>query len=167
MKKVNKYQLLVIIFFAIVGIVIVILTNCNSQAVKIAFTEPKATQEDYDILKEYAIDISKGNSFENENLKVDKKIEGQTLKIKLESKKMYGIEATFPIIFEEKLDLENNLVKFEGTIDYDNATYIEYTEVKSRFGYILIDLFIISLWVLLGYVICWGLKEYKRINEKN
>lgn len=166
MKKISKNQLLGIILFAILGIVIVLLTYCNSQAVKIAFTEPKTTQEDYDILKEYALDISKGNSFENEKLKVDKKIEGQSLKLKIESPKMYGIEATFPIIFEEKLDSEKKLLKIEGIIDYDNATYIEYTNVQSRVVYISMDILIISFCILCGYlIVCWAPQEFKRVNH--
>jgi len=52
MKKIEKKQLIVIILSIIIGIIAVTAINLNSPVVKIAFTEPKPTQEDYDILKD-------------------------------------------------------------------------------------------------------------------
>jgi len=168
MKKMSKYERISIIISVIVAIVIVLLVNFNSEAIKIAFTEGPVTQQDYQALRNYAMNLAKGKEIDNDDLKIEKNVETEFLTIKLETSKMYGVVATFPIIFEQEINYKSGTMEYKGIIDYDNVVYSEYTNVNSKFIYIFIDvlLFIICS-VALYSMIYWGPKEFKRINSQS
>lgn len=165
MKKMSKYERISIIISVIVAIAIVLLANFNSEAVKIAFTQGQATQEDYQVLKNYAMDLAKGKEIDNDDLKIEKNVDTKNLIIKLETSKMYGIVATFPITLEEEINHESDTIEYKGTIEYNNVVYSEYTDVESKFSYIILDLLGFALASVVLYVaIYWGPKEWQRNN---
>ena len=168
MKKMSKYERISIIISVIVAIIIVLLSNFNSEAVRIAFTEGPVTQEDYQVLKNYAMDLAKGKEIDNDDLEIEKNVDTKNLIIKLETSKMYGVVATFPIILKEEINCESGTIEYKGTIDYDNDVYSEYTNVESKFSYIILDLLgIVVGSIVLYVVIYWGPKEWKRNNSQS
>ena len=168
MKKMSKYERISIIISVIVAIIIVLLADFNSKAFRIAFTQGPATQEDYQVLKNYAMDLAKGKEVNNDDLKIETNIDVKGLTIKLETSKMYGIVATFPIILEEEINYESSRIEYKGTIDYDNVVYSEYTDVQSKFSYIILDLLGFALASVVLYVtIYWGPKEWQRNNSQS
>jgi len=168
MKKIEKKQLIVIILSIIIGIIAVTAINLNSPVVKIAFTEPKPTQEDYDILKDYALEVAKGEDFnEREDIEVNKEIQEKILKIKIETPEMYGVEASFPLSDIKNLEIENGAIEYKAIIDYDNGIYSEYSMIKNKIIFILMDLFLIPLIAIIPYVLFyWSPKEWKKVNKK-
>lgn len=151
MKKISKIQVIAIIIAVIVGITGAVISNCNTPEVRIAFTQPKPTEYAYNTLKVYALGVAKGqySDKEPEKLNVDgPRIEGEFLRVDIETSKMYGIRAEFPISYEEVTDLKTGTIKSEGKILYDNATYTEYTKVESKFYYIILDLMGVLLFTI-------------------
>ena len=151
MKKISKIQGIAIIIAVIVGIIAAVISNCNTPEARIAFTQPKPTKYAYETLKVYALGVAKGQySDQNpQELTVDgPKVEGKFLRVNIETSKMYGIRAEFPISYEVVEDLKNGTIKSEGKILYDNATYTEYTKVESKFYYIILDLIGVLLFTI-------------------
>ena len=137
MKKINKYQLIVIIISSILGIATALLIIFISPKAGILLETPGIVMEDYEELMNYAIEVAKGNSVnENEEIKIDKKIEGEFLKIKVETTKRYGIEASFPISFEDKFEIKNGYISLNAKIDLDKGKYLEYTKAYDSYVYI-------------------------------
>ena len=56
---------------------------------------------------------------------------------------MYGVEASFPLSELKNLEIENGAIEYKAIIDYDNATYSEYTLIKSKATFIFTDLLMI------------------------
>lgn len=168
MKKIEKKQLIVIIVSVLIGIIGVTAINLNSSTVKIAFTEPKPTQEDYDILKGYALDVANGEDFnESEDIKVNKEIQEEMLKVKIEVPNKYGVEADFPLSEIKNLEIENGAIEYKAIIDYDNAIYSEYTLIKSKDTFIFTDLLMILCIAVIPYILFyWAPKEWKEKNKK-
>lgn len=167
MKKISKNQVIAIIIAFIVGSAVAVIIDCNMPEVRIAFTQPKPTEQAYETLKTYALGIARGQySDQNpEELKVDDPIiEGEVLKVNIETSKMYGIRAEFPINYEVNTDLKTGIVKIEGEILYDNANYIEYTEVESKFYYIFADLMGVLLFTVAVFA---TVSEIERKLKKN
>ena len=168
MKKMSKYGRISLVISVIVAITIVLLANFNSEAIKIAFIQGPATEEDYQVLKNYAMDLAKGKEIDNDDLKIEKNVDTKNLIIKLETSKMYGIVAAFPITLEEEINYESNTIEYKGTIDYGNVVYSEYTDVQSKFSYIILDLLGFALSTIVLYVtIYWGPKELIRNNSQS
>lgn len=168
MKKIEKDNLIAIIISIIIAIIIVLAVNLNSTAVKIAFTQPEPTQNEYNLLKEYAMQVAK-NEYSNEDndVKIEKTIEEENLKIKVQTSRMYGIEASFPISTVKDLEIENETVKYEAEIDYDNATYTEYTLIRSKSEFIVRGIiFTIVAAICIYTLIYWGPREFKKANKK-
>lgn len=174
--KLNKYQWVVLIISIIVGIAGTIFINCISPVVKEAFTNPEISQKEYDVLKEYAIEISKTldtEIIEDEKL-YDKNVElkDDAVEIKLDSYRC-GIEATFPLK-QKEIKVDNGVVQYEATIDYDNVSYIEHKNFESAIYYILMDismagciaLFVCFLLALPVYIYIKA-KQQKEQKQKN
>ena len=170
MKKIEKGNLIAIIISIIIGITIVLAVNLNSTAVKIAFTHTEPTQDEYNLLKEYALQVAR-NEYSDEDkdddVKIEKIIEEENLKIKIQTSRMYGIEARFPISIVKDLEIENGTVNYEAEIDYDNDTYLEYTLIKTKSEIIVRGIIFAFLAAICAYtLIYWGPKEFKKANEK-
>lgn len=168
MKKIEKENLIAIIISIVIAIIIVLAVNLNSTAVKIAFTHPEPTQDEYDLLKEYALQVAKNEySDEDDDVKVEKTIEEENLKIKIQTSRMYGIRANFPISAVKDLEIENGTVKYEAEIDYDNDTYTEYTLIKSKSEIIVRGIIFATIATICTYtLIYWGPREFKKANKK-
>lgn len=168
MKKIEKGKLIAIIISIVIGISVVLFIDFNSTVVKIAFTEPKPTQEEYDILKDYALDVANGAKIdENQDVKVEKKIEEDFLKIKIETSNMYGVDANFPISAENNIEIENGTIKYEATIKYEEATYSEYTDVNSKAYYIFTNITLAVVIALMFYVVfIWAPQEWKTMKKQ-
>jgi len=168
MKKIERKQVIVIILSAIIGIIAVTAINLNSPVVKIAFTESQPTQEDYNILKVYALNVANGENFnENEEIEINKEIKEKLLKIKVEIPNKYGIEADFPLSDIKDLEIERGTIEYKAIIDYDNAMYSEYSMIKNKIVFIFIDLIMILCIASIPYVLLyWFPKEWKKTNKK-
>lgn len=168
MKKIEKKQLIVIILSIIIGIIAVTAINLNSSVVKIAFTEPRPTQKDYDILKGYVWKVANGEDFnKNEEIEIDKKVEEEALIIKVEIPNQYGVEVRFPLSNIKNLEIENGHVVYNAIIDYDNAMYIQYCLIRNKITFIFMDLLLISIIAIIPYVLFyWSPKEWKKVNKK-
>lgn len=166
-KKMGKSQLIAIIISVIIGIIIVALVNIYSPAVKSVFEHYNPTRNDYDILKEYALDVAKGEELdENQDVKVEKKVEEESLKIKIEITKMYGIVATFPIT-EADLKIEDGVIEYNGILDYDNVVYSEYTNIKmNKAELILKEILLVLLCTFFVYFVFYWFPNDRKINKK-
>ena len=164
MKKIEKRKLIAIIISIVIGIVFTLLLNFNSLGYKITFENPQPTQKDYDIFKSYALDVAKGEEIhENSDVKVEKKIEKDVLKIKIEIPHMYGVDANFPISAVKDLEIENGTIKHEAVINYEDATYSEYKLMDTKAKFIFRDLLICFAFATFVYIIFYWLpKEWKR-----
>ena len=166
-KKLEKQQILAIVVSIVIGIITTLFINFNSSTFKIAFTESKPTQEEYDILKEYALKVVEGSYEEVKDINVEKIFEEDYLKIKVEKSKLYGIESNFPIFTVKDFKIENGSIKYEAKIDSENVTSSEYTLIKSIPNLIFADLIQIPFFALIFYIIFyWSPKEWKRVNNK-
>ena len=167
MKNLTKRELIIIIISILLGVCIVALIAINTNAIKIAFTEPKITQESYENLKEYALVVASGGELDKvEGLKIEKTIQNDCLKVKIQTDKLYGVEASYPIKFWEKLDLENGVIERIGTIVYDEVEYSQFTEVMSKTDYIILGIFIIFFSGFIGWLcFVWAPKEFRRVNK--
>lgn len=136
MKKISKHQVVSIIISVIVGIS-VFLWTLTLPGSKLAFTSPEPTQEDYDILKEYALKVVVGEESKiPEEITVNKKITENTLIVTVETERMYGIKATFELI-DPKETYTNAIIEYKAIIDCDSVTYLEYNNLYSKTIYIL------------------------------
>lgn len=167
MKKLTKRDVIVIIISILLGICIVALIGINTKAIRIAFTEPKITQESYDDLKQYALDVATGTELDKiDGIKSEKTIQDDCLKVKIQTDKLYGVEAIYPIKFDDKLDLENGIIEITGTILYDDVQFSQYTEVMSKTNYIILGIFIIFFSGFVGWLcFVWAPKEFRRVNK--
>lgn len=135
MKKISRYHLSSIIISIVFGVATTLLIFFISPKDGMSFEISGITIEEYEELKNYAIDVAKGN-FVNEEIKIDKKIEGEFLKIKVETTKRYGIEASFPISFEDDFEIKNGEIKLKAKIDLEKGKYLEYTKAYDGYVYI-------------------------------
>ena len=166
-KKIEKKQKIAIVISIVIGIIVTLLINFNSQTYKVAFTETKPTQEEYDILKEYALKVVEGSYEEVKDINVEKIFEEDYLKIKVEKSKLYGIESNFPIFTVKDFKIENGSIKYEANIDSKNATSSEYALIKSKTNLIFADLLLIPFFALIFYIIFyWSPKEWKKQMKK-
>ena len=168
MKKIEKDNLIAIIISIIIAIIIVLAVNLNSTSVEIAFAHPEPTQNEYNLLKEYALQIARNEySNKNDDVKIEKVIVEENLKIKILTARMYGIEANFPISTEKDLEIEKGTVKYEAEINYDDATYTEYTLIRSKSEIIVRGIIFAIIAAICVYVfIYWGPREFKKANKK-
>ena len=168
MKKIEKDNLIAIIISIIIAIIIVLAVNLNSTSVEIAFAHPEPTQNEYNLLKEYALQIARDEYSNKDNdVEIEKTIVEENLKIKILTARMYGIEANFPISTEKDLEIEKGTVKYEAEINYDDATYTEYTLIRSKSEIIVRGIIFAILATICTYaLIYWGPKEFKKANEK-
>lgn len=136
MKKISKYQLFSIIISVIVGLSFFV-CFLTMPAPKMALTNPKPTQEDYNTLKEYALKVVVGEESKiPEEISVNKKITENTLIVTVETERMYGIKATFELI-DSKETYTNAIIEYKAIIDCDSVTYLEYNNLHSKTIYIL------------------------------
>lgn len=160
-KRTNKRT--TIIISAIIGIFLTLLVSFASPTIRIAFTEPEPNEEDFEKLEEYAIEEAKGLYLnEDEDIEIEKKIDGELLIIKIEKQRRYGIEASYPVS-EVSIETKDGIIVYEGIIDYNNATYLGYTYVKDKMMCILECLFLAVLIALIVYIVL----EYPRTAETN
>ena len=153
MKNLTKRELIIIIISILLGVCIVALIAINTKAIRIAFTEPKITQENYEDLKEYALMVATGTELDKiDGIKTEKNIQDDCLKVKVETDKLYGIEAIYTIKFEEKLDLENGKIEKTGNVVYDAVEYSQFTEIMSKTDYIILGIFIIFFSGFVGWL---------------
>ena len=165
MKKFEKSQKIAMIFSVLIGIIATALLNVNSPTFKITFTETKPTIQEYNVLKDYALKVASGEEVVEEVI-VEKKLEKDFLRIKIEVPNIYGVESYFPISVENNLKIQNGKVICEAEIDYNNATYSEYTFVKSKIGLIVADLILILAFLFVPYIVLyWGPKELKKMKK--
>lgn len=161
MEKISKNQVIAIIIATIVSIILAVIINCNIPEVRTAFTQPKPTEQSYEILKSYALGVAKGQySGQNpEKLQVVGPIIEEVLKVNIKTSQMYGVEVEFPINYEVNKDFKNGIIEIKGNILYDEATYLEYIEVSSQFRYILIDVLSVAGVVILTYCITYEIER--------
>ena len=106
-------------------------------------------------------------SNKDDDVKIEKTIVEENLKIKIQTARMYGIEANFPIYTEKDLEIEKGTIKYEAEIDYDNATYTEYSLIRSKSEIIVRGIIFAFLAAICTYtLIYWGPKEFKKANRK-
>ena len=166
-KELEKQQILAIVISIIIGIATTLVINLNSSTFKTAFTVTKTTQAEYDVLKKYAVKVVKGENCEEKDIEVEKNLEKEFLKIKVEKSKIYGIVASFPISTEKHLEIKDETIKYEADINCENATYLEYSLTKNRGQIIVIDLLLVVLISIACYVIFyWTPREWKKTNQK-
>lgn len=165
-KNIGTNKRTTMIVSIIIGIIITLLVTSGSPIVRIAFTEPEPTQEEYDILKGYALQEAQGVHVNvNEDIKIAKGLEENVLKIRIETSRMYGIEARFTID-EANMQIKNGSIEYKGIIDYNNATYIAYTYVKSRSIYIMQSL-LFAILVALEVVFLLNLPKLIKKTQSN
>lgn len=125
----KTYKKIVIILSIIVGCFAAIMMNLTSPLVKAAYTHA-ITKENYQILKDYVLDVAKKNSYiESKDIKITMELNDNSLVINADTE-LYGVEATFPLS-NLNWKIENGIIKYDSrSIDYNNVTYQEYTDVE-------------------------------------
>ena len=157
----KKIKIIAIIIATVITITLAVIINYNIPEVRIAFAQPKPTEQSYQVLKDYALGIAKGQYLEQnpEKLTVDSKIEGEVLKVNIKTSQMYGVQAEFPINYDIKTDFKNGIIESKGTILYEEASYQKYTEVGSKFQYLLIDFLSVAIVVILVYTVVYEIER--------
>lgn len=119
--------------------------------------------ENYQILKDYAMEIASNSDTEAEDgLKVTKNLTRETLIVDIDAS-LYGIEAIFPISNYNEI-IENGKISFEGVIEYDNVVYSEHTDVAPPVVYIMGS---IILFTFLSYMMYFLLYAIKNCSDQN
>ena len=125
-----------------------------------------ATQKDYNILKQYAIEAAKDYSFEVNDIKINRKLGDEYLDVNVESTYGYSVEARFPISMN-RTHIEKNELNYSYTIDYNNVSFSQVnkrTELR-----LLLYLAFLPIAVLLGtfIVLAIGLILQKKFKKEN
>lgn len=145
----KKYRILVIVLSAIIGISVAVIANLNSTCAMAAYTN-SITEEDYQVLKDYSLEIAKNSdmALNNKDIDVTMKLNAETLIMDINTT-LYGAEAIFPIS-NLTCRTEDGIMKYDMVIDYDNVTYSEHTEVQSALLYIALSIVIIGAvaWII-------------------
>lgn len=128
----KTYKKIVMIVSIIVGIIATAFLYSTSPVAK----TKTITAEEYQSLKDYALDIANGSGVElPEEITVTKKFNEDAVIISLNTS-LYGIEANFPIS-QSNGKFENGNIMQYGTIDYENVTYSEHPKVQPSWFYII------------------------------
>lgn len=123
------YKKVVIVLSIIVNIVITVLSFTTTPSIVASLKGRTITEAEYNELKEVAVLMAKGLDIENKDIQITKTNTENAFIVKVDAD-LYGIEAEFPIenYSEER---ENGVILSQGTIDFNNANYKEYTSVQS------------------------------------
>ena len=140
-----------------------VIVNLNSTCAMAAYTN-SITEEDYQILKSYALEIANNSdmTLNNKDIDVTMKLNAETLIMDINTT-LYGVEAIFPIS-NLTWRTEDGIMKYDMVINYDNVTYSEHTEVESVLVYIalsiaMVGIFAIPLYYLLYVIPSWIILE--------
>lgn len=140
-----------------------VIVNLNSTCAMAAYTN-SITEEDYQILKSYALEIANNSdmTLNNKDIDVTMKLNAETLIMDINTT-LYGVEAIFPIS-NLTWRTEDGIMKYDMVINYDNVTYSEHTEVESVLVYIalsiaMVGILAIPLYYLLYVIPSWIILE--------
>lgn len=127
------YKITVIILSVIIGISVAVFMNLESPVTIPAYTN-SITEEDYQELKEYALELANNSDIGliNNDIDVTSELDSKTLEMHI-NKEIYGVDAIFPIS-DLTWKIENGIMKYEMVIDYDNVAFSEHTDVEPPFS---------------------------------
>ena len=132
------YRIIVIVFAVILGLFTVV-GLCGAGAAELAIKEP-VTEEYYELLKENALKVAKTldkAALDNETLTADFYFKEDKLVVTVESIKA-KIIANIPIS-NYSLNAENGTMMLQGTLDFENAKYIEKNLLMPAWFYIFLS----------------------------
>lgn len=134
------YKITVIVLSVIIGISVAVFMNLFSPLTIPAYTN-SITEEDYQELKNYALEVANNSDIglNNKDIDVTIELDAETLKMDI-NKDIYGVEAIFPIS-NLAWKTEDGIMKYDMVIDYDNVAFSEHTDVKPAFFYIILSIF--------------------------
>ena len=151
MKKRSKKIALTISI--IVGIVTFIFYMWMSMpSIKLRINSP-VTEEDYNMLKETALNYAKTldeEVIDNENITSDYYVYGNELIVSVESS-IAEVRAKIPIL-SETTKVDDGKISLNGTADYENITYIERSNIPPIGVYISFSVVISLLFACLTYM---------------
>ena len=120
--------------------------------------------ENYQILKDYAMEIASNSDTESEDgLKVTKNLNRESLIVDIDAS-FYEIEAIFPISNYNEI-IENGKISFEGVIEYDNVVYSEHTDVAPPVVYIIGSIIVFTFLSYMIYLILCAIKNCSGQNK--
>lgn len=150
------YKITVIVLSVIIGISVALFLNLTSPVTIPAYTN-SITEEDYQVLKNYALEVANNSDIglNNKDIEVTIELDDETLKMDI-NKDIYGIKAIFPIS-NLAWKTEDGIMKYNMVIDYDNVIFSEHTDVKPAFFYMLISIFLAGLLALPIYFLLYSI----------
>lgn len=160
------YRIIIIVLSVLVGISSVWFLVLDLPEQTAAFTDT-ITEKDYQILKDYALETVKNSDTElNKDIDVTMQISAESLIVDVNTS-LYGVKAVFPIS-NFTWEMKDGSVKYDGTIDYNNVTYSEHTEVESKWFYLMMDIFGIGVFAVPPYFLFYYVPSsiIKRLTKK-
>lgn len=150
------YKITVIVLSVIIGISVAVFMNLVSPVTIPAYTN-SITEEDYQELKNYALEVANNSDIglNNKDIDVTIELDAETLKMDI-NKDIYGVEAIFPIS-DLTWKTEDGIMKYDMVIDYDNVTYSEHTDVQPAFFYITISIFLAGVLAVPMYFLLYSI----------
>lgn len=161
------YKITVIVFSVIIGISLALFLNLTSPVAIPAYTN-SITEEDYQVLKNYALGVANNSDIglNNKDIDVTIELDAETLKMDI-NKDIYGVKAIFPIS-NLTWKYENGIMKYDMVIDYDNVIFSEHTDVMPAFFYIILSIIMVALVSATLYILfCPLLIIFKKMTKKN
>jgi len=158
------YRIFVIVVAIILGISFSIL-GLFGPATQMAINDT-VSQEDYELLKENALEVAKTldkNALNDKTLKADFNLETEKLVITVESMKA-KVTANIPIL-RKPLQLEDETIIEKGTIEFEKVEFIETSKLKPAWICIVVSiaggLFFATMVYILFYESWSSTKKHK------
>lgn len=134
--------------------------------------QPKPTKNEYEILKEYCIQIVSGTVTEEELeekevelKKISKSIDGNSFRIEIANNRCQ-VAAIF-LLSEAKIEVENGTVVQKNDIEWNNIMYLEKSLIMTKADVIFNSVAVYIIWILLVLVIFVAIpKQHKECLKK-
>ncbi len=167
MKKGYRNFLIAITVIPLIAIVVAtcwVVTHMNPQ--------PQPTKNEYEILKEYCIQLASGTvtkeeleEKEIELKKISKAIDGNSFRIEIANKRCQ-VAAVF-LLSEARIEVENGTVCQKNDIEWNNIMYLQKSLIMTKANVILNSVAAYIVWLVLVLVIFVAIpKQHKECLKK-